>query len=507
MMQLICIFSLLRAVRSDPFGISPAQSDAYRRAINTANGTFTCLDGSLVIPLSKLNDGSCDCPDNSDEPGTNACLNGHFFCRNAGGKPKFIPSIQVNDGHCDCCDGSDEFDNPNAECPNICEDLIELSSSGRSNIYHNIELGTRAKEQSLAQTRVDYARDKATLEQLQADISRFEHEIDVLNRVKREKKKIWKFEKRQMRGISEEQYAELKRRKEEYINKPKKVKEVYFEPDLHGMKVPFDEEAGRIDWNVDEDIEELIFEATPRPVPRKRNDNLHEYDNDQARIEKRKKKWKKIEKAEKENLKKADAKVEPKGILEKAFSKIKELKSVISNDKPKSYEEYKKVAKEIEEMNTKNAETRSRIFDIKKKFKVDLGKDNLWYPLVQMRFELNDKNGNDYQLRMFDSIMMRQHGSGWFGTCCGQFKGFNESQKVMHFEEGSSCWQGSPRRTDVYLYCGPSNKFLDIEEVDRCVYKAHFETPLSCTDDYLEYVKNMSDIDLSDFISRWQIVE
>ena len=273
------------------------------------------------------------------------------------------------------------------------------------------------------------------------------------------------------------------------------------------MNVPFDEDLGSIDWNVDEDIEELIFEATPRPLPVKRNSHYQEYDEQQGRIEKRKNKWKKLEKAEKENMKKAEEKAESKGFLNKAFSKIKELKSIIASDKPKSYEEYKKVEKEIEEMNIKNSETRNKMFAIERKLRFDLGKDNLWYPLAKERFELIDKNGNDDQINMFDNVMTRQHGASWYGTCCGTFKGFNETQKVMYYEEGSLCWEGSPRRTEVYLYCGPSNKFLDMEEVDRCVYRAHFETPLSCTDDYLDYIKNMSDIDLSEFISRWELVE
>lgn len=505
--MLILIFSLFHPTLSDPFGIDPSMSKRYQDAIDLSNNTFTCLDGSLVIPLSKLNDGSCDCPDNSDEPGTNACLNGHFYCKNIGGKPKLIPSIKVNDGVCDCCDGSDEFDNPNSQCPNICSDLVELSSKGRNKIYKNIEYGLIKKNQSLAKTQEDYKSDTIMLNELKKDLSLFEHELDILNRKKREKRKIWKIEKRQLKGITEEQHAEYKRRKNEYINKPKKVKETYFEPDVHGMNVPFDEDLGSIDWNVDEDIEELIFEATPRPLPVKRNSHYQEYDEQQGRIEKRKNKWKKLEKAEKENMKKAEEKAESKGFLNQAFSKIKELKSIIASDKPKSYEEYKKVEKEIEEMNIKNSETRNKMFAIERKLRFDLGKDNLWYPLAKERFELIDKNGNDYQINMFDNVMTRQHGASWYGTCCGTFKGFNETQKVMYYEEGSLCWEGSPRRTEVYLYCGPSNKFLDMEEVDRCVYRAHFETPLSCTDDYLDYIKNMSDIDLSEFISRWELVE
>jgi protein kinase C substrate 80K-H len=30
---------------------------------------FTCLDGSLTLPASAINDDWCQCPDGSDEPG------------------------------------------------------------------------------------------------------------------------------------------------------------------------------------------------------------------------------------------------------------------------------------------------------------------------------------------------------------------------------------------------------------------------------------------------------
>ena len=80
--------------------------------------TFTCFDGSKVfvettwfwslikryyilnssIPISSVNDGYCDCPDGSDEPGTSACQQGRFWCNNANSNGYYISSSSVNDG-------------------------------------------------------------------------------------------------------------------------------------------------------------------------------------------------------------------------------------------------------------------------------------------------------------------------------------------------------------------------------------------------------------------------
>lgn len=44
------------------------------------NGKFMCFPTKKEIDFVKINDDYCDCPDGSDEPGTNACNNGIFYC-------------------------------------------------------------------------------------------------------------------------------------------------------------------------------------------------------------------------------------------------------------------------------------------------------------------------------------------------------------------------------------------------------------------------------------------
>ncbi len=67
------------------------------------------------FPLMHIRDGS-------DEPGTAACSNGHFYCENRGHKSAEILSSRVNDGICDCCDGRDEYDS-HAACADTCIEM------------------------------------------------------------------------------------------------------------------------------------------------------------------------------------------------------------------------------------------------------------------------------------------------------------------------------------------------------------------------------------------------
>ncbi|XP_052860544.1 uncharacterized protein LOC128267691 isoform X1 [Anopheles cruzii] len=97
------------------------------------SGKFRCLKSGREIVWERVNDDYCDCTeDGSDEPGTNACERGKFYCRfqkrhsTGRGTDVSIPSSWVNDGVCDCCDGSDEWLLTMAEpssgpCINTCK--------------------------------------------------------------------------------------------------------------------------------------------------------------------------------------------------------------------------------------------------------------------------------------------------------------------------------------------------------------------------------------------------
>ncbi|CAM8882715.1 unnamed protein product [Rhodiola kirilowii] len=107
-------------------GVHPLDEEYY------ASEVINCKDGSKSVSRVRINDDFCDCADGTDEPGTSACPNGKFYCKNMGSMPQFLFSSQVNDHICGkwltgspsllvmyCCDGSDE-NVGGFRCPNNC---------------------------------------------------------------------------------------------------------------------------------------------------------------------------------------------------------------------------------------------------------------------------------------------------------------------------------------------------------------------------------------------------
>jgi protein kinase C substrate 80K-H len=91
MWKQIVLFSILFLVIQSEhiLGSSPETQSKFIQK----DGKFQCFDGNKIIPFDRVNDDYCDCPDGSDEPGTNACShleNIKFYCKNV--KQKLITS-------------------------------------------------------------------------------------------------------------------------------------------------------------------------------------------------------------------------------------------------------------------------------------------------------------------------------------------------------------------------------------------------------------------------------
>ncbi|KAJ0266965.1 Glucosidase 2 subunit beta [Hirschfeldia incana] len=149
---------------TDPFlGISPQDEKYYK-----SSSEIKCKDGSKRFTRAQLNDDFCDCADGTDEPGTSACPNGKFYCRNAGHSPLVLFSSRVNDGICDCCDGSDEYDGK-VTCSNTC---WEAGKAARENLKKKIETynqGVVIRRKEIEQAKVGLEKDEAELKKLKSE--------------------------------------------------------------------------------------------------------------------------------------------------------------------------------------------------------------------------------------------------------------------------------------------------------------------------------------------------
>ncbi|KAL4424330.1 hypothetical protein ABPG75_001631 [Micractinium tetrahymenae] len=175
-------------------GLDPALAPRYQP---DAQGQFTCLDGKKRLPIDQINDGYCDCFDGSDEPGTAACANGHFYCENKFFLPLRLNATMVDDGVCDCCDGSDE---PAGKCPNTCYEKGHESLAGLKEQVATAKAGVagrNAYKQEAEILKDQWQKRKADLEQeleaarkeqeaAEADKSRLEDQRSKLEAQKKE---------------------------------------------------------------------------------------------------------------------------------------------------------------------------------------------------------------------------------------------------------------------------------------------------------------------------------
>ncbi|XP_050220806.1 glucosidase 2 subunit beta-like isoform X2 [Mercurialis annua] len=204
------IISLIKSSSSSSvslLGIPPQDEDYFKKE------TINCENGSKKFTIAQLNDDFCDCPDGTDEPGTSACPQGKFFCRNVGHVPISLPSSRVNDDICDCCDGSDEYDGK-TKCLNTC---WEVGKAAREKLQKKIDMykeGVPLRKMEIGQAKHEIASDKEELSILKNEEKTLKRVVKQLQVYKEQIEKAE--EKERVEKEKEEQNkAEVKERLEE----------------------------------------------------------------------------------------------------------------------------------------------------------------------------------------------------------------------------------------------------------------------------------------------------
>lgn len=204
------------SLSSNPLlGVSPEDEKYY----STSSEFIKCKDGSKKFHRSQLNDDFCDCPDGSDEPGTSACPNGRFYCRNAGHMPLILFSSRVNDGICDCCDGSDEYDGK-IKCPNTCWEAGKAARDKLKKKIATFQEGVALRRKEVEQAKQAFAKDEAELSKLKDEEKLLK---GLVQQLKERKEQIEKAEEKER--LEKEKEEKLKQEAEKESNQEKKEAE------------------------------------------------------------------------------------------------------------------------------------------------------------------------------------------------------------------------------------------------------------------------------------------
>jgi len=163
-----------------------------------------------VISDDRINDGFCDCPyDSLDETKTEACSGSTIggwpgISEQMDRSPTFecpqqttlqLPLSRLNDGVCDCCDGADEI---GGICDDNCEEVLAFERAERAAVVSHFQTGSLRRSKELS----DYtALVKVTLQEIQKledSSTSKQHAINQLHLELEEEKEIFTKKRRSM---------------------------------------------------------------------------------------------------------------------------------------------------------------------------------------------------------------------------------------------------------------------------------------------------------------------
>ncbi|KAK7206204.1 glucosidase II beta subunit-like-domain-containing protein [Myxozyma melibiosi] len=447
-------------------------------------GYWACLGHKdILIPISKINDDYCDCPDGSDEPGTSACANGKFHCQNKGHVPGVLPSYQVNDGICDydlCCDGSDEWAGL-VKCENKCREMAaELQKREAENRKAQIagwtartKLATKAaslkasllKEQTQieAQLKAAHARvEKAEEAVKMAEVSSSMRVGKKGNPyVERLKERVLEYQRAKEAMASRIAALELRLQETEVIllNLKNDYNPNYNDEAVKQAVKTYSTllEAPLPESNYAELSYQLSAESDDELLKEEVEDNdpdLVDY-NSYIPIE-----WRVWIHTKKREL--VDFLVEHGLLAHRDISETSDVKTA---------------KKELDEANKQVQELDKKAQKIADNVAADFGPDDIFRALAGdcITAEVGDYT---YEL-CFNQKSIQKPKNGMI-TPLGKFDRY-EGNKI-YYTGGAKCWNGPQRSTVVEMRCGEKNKLLSVSEPAMCEYLFRITSPAMCTD-------------------------
>lgn len=512
-------------------GVSPELEARY----SGDRSGFDCLDGSARVGLQSVNDDFCDCLDGSDEPGTSACSNGQFYCRNKGFLPLVLVAQFVDDGICDCCDGSDEG-------PGICGDkCMELSREVREDLQEKVRIvkeGLKLK----GEREVEGVKMKKEWE---AEVERFGPKVEAqkvaVERIRKEKEEADRLEEERAEKERKEKEKEVNDGSEGCngescpLDGPDGEKDQKEPPDdvEVGSDVSGDFVAGQPSQGSvpDENIEtpeDTGVEAAAGECAEGSEicdggvaeDGLDEADGEvdddyQGDLEGDDDDFEGIEDLDggedcpegdcgsendfynspPEQEKSENKEQNSNGILGRVASIAKKVRRTVFGESTSASHtatdgstlggKTSRMSKELKDAERELRDLESQVSDLKKKLERDHGANDSYLSLEGKCFEIED-NKYKYEMCPFGSSKQIELGSS---TSLGSWHGFDETGRWMIFSGGRHCWNGPSRSLRVGLACGNTDALIQITEPSVCEYIAYFQTPGACTQEELSQLQ------------------
>ncbi|CAG8501853.1 6391_t:CDS:10 [Acaulospora colombiana] len=447
-------------------GVANSELHLYERK----GPNWTCLDGSVTIPYEAINDDYCDCADGSDEPGTSACPNGRFHCRNEGHIPASISSSRVNDGVCDpeCCDGSDEYDGK-IECPNVCEEvgkeyrkkvkeLNALREQGAKKKLEYIDYGKKLKEErknSLEILKGELAAVKLKVEEKEAALKKIK-QSEASSDSPKNKEHAERIKKYQERIKRLKDHADALHEDVETLLKILKDMKDGHNPNYHDMAVKsaitaYDEFLEEYNRESDDDVDDALENDKDEEY----TSRMDEYEVPQI-LDPEPSLWGQYIELLRIS---ANEVLEFLGLKKYSISQSSHYRSSVRVEPGTSKE-----LKSATEARNKAEEERKTL---EKKIE-----------------DLNNKLSNDYGLQ--------EEFSKLDGECFEYDSGDSKEDPNYYtkqiYDHGARCWNGPERSVKLFLECGAENKILSVSEPEKCEYHVRMKTPATCPDNVREKI-------------------
>lgn len=500
MKSLWLISTLVVLATAEIIGVAPENQYLYKPA---EDGTWRCLsDPNIVLSADQINDNFCDCPDGSDEPGTNACeftddLPKWFYCANEGHIPKYIENYKVNDGVCDydiCCDGSDEY--ASGKCENKCgevknqydefvsakEKAIETALGVKNELVEKATEAKLALVGQIGKLKEKLSVDGSELEKLILDLQTAEEAdesdessesswqplVDELNgfveTAENKFSEVYENSKENLKKVSqlEEMLSALVKNYNPNFNDPS-VKQCvkFFEEYMSNKK----EEEKSVDLgqilqpirNFGSELASKLgaIDLSPNSavsiIPTFGN-MVHYY-------------------------------------YEQMISGFKPAETLNVLEKPRkvSLKAVGKLRESIESLQKKINSNKAEVSIYEENMQKSYGARDI-LRAVEGEWVTKQIGEYTYKLGFLDAIYQDN-------TLVGRFSGYDEG--ALRYTEGSRCWNGPLRSAIVETVCGPKHDLLSVSEPEKCQYKFVLETPIACTEMSTEEIAAQFQIDVS----------